>query len=187
MKIELSHKRLMLFIALSLSLHLVWLTGQTNYQIYMPAQQDSQIAVRLRQATPPKIHNRPPSPPEKMRDKQASLQRNIKQKPARQESTQNQLNSAQVLTMIRQKLTQHFVYPVMARRMGWQGRVLLGFQLDHGGSIQKVHIKKSSGYAILDNSAMVALNKIGKITLQASDILNGNWQLEIPIIYRLEG
>lgn len=101
--------------------------------------------------------------------------------------THNPLSTAQVLTKIKQKLTHEFVYPAVARRMGWQGRVLLGFQVDASGNIHQVHIKQSSGYALLDDSAVSALSRIGSITIQKVGSFIGALQLEIPVIYRLEG
>ena len=99
----------------------------------------------------------------------------------------NQLAQAKIMGHIRKKMVQNFIYPRLARRQGWQGQVLLGFQVNHAGSIQHIHVKQSSGYAILDNSAITALNKIGKVADNESGFTKQNWQFEIPIIYRLEG
>ena len=176
----------MVFIALSLFVHLVWFIGQQEYRVYIPEQAGSQFAVRLQQQKPLPQDNAAHLPDKTTKTKHTE-QKPDKQVSAEQASSEDRISSAKVMTEIRQKLTQHFVYPIMARRLGWQGQVLLGFQIDHGGSIQKVHIKQSSGYAILDDSAITALNKIGKIAVQAGGMLNGIWQLEIPIIYRLEG
>lgn len=99
----------------------------------------------------------------------------------------DQLTRARILGQIRQRLVQHFVYPSLARRQGWQGRVLLGFRLDGKGGIQHIHVKQSSGYAILDDSAITAMRKIGQVSRDGIGLLDQFGQLEIPIIYRLEG
>lgn len=188
MKIDTTHKRLLVFIALSLFLHLAWFSSQTDYQLYIPTQADNQIAVRVQQQSkrPPVPVTTEPRAKPVSQSKTATHAKSTAQA-ARQDSEQNQLSSAQVLTAVKQQLNQHFVYPLIARRMGWQGRVLLGFHIDASGSIHRVHIKQSSGYAILDSSAMAALNRIGTVTVKKIEGLIGTWQLEIPIIYRLEG
>lgn len=180
------HKRLLVFITLSLCLHGIWFISQKSYRVTFPQQADSLMAVRLSKR------------PALRQDKPATEVRQDSQRPTekghplsdmdtRDQEQQTQITSASVLSEIRQKLSHQFVYPVLARRMGWQGRVLLGFQLDASGAIHKVHIKQSSGHAILDNSAMATLNRIGSITVQKLGGFIGAWQLEIPVIYRLEG
>ncbi len=99
----------------------------------------------------------------------------------------NQLNRARIIGQIRQRLQQHFFYPRLARQRGWQGQVLLAFRLDGAGSIQHVHVKHSSGYAILDDSAIAAMQQVGQIHQDDIGLFERIGQLEIPIIYRLEG
>ncbi|MBF0448182.1 MAG: energy transducer TonB [Magnetococcales bacterium] len=45
-------------------------------------------------------------------------------------------------------------YPILARRRGWQGLVLLRVEVDATGAPLAVQIKQGSGYSILDDSAM---------------------------------
>ena len=45
-------------------------------------------------------------------------------------------------------------YPMAARRMGLQGRVVLNVEVLAGGVCGEIHIQKSSGYAMLDNAAL---------------------------------
>lgn len=182
---RLSHKRLLVFVTLSLFLHVIWFMGHHDYRVFIPEQSGS-LSIRLmeqKQALQTRHAPQAGQAPAPL----TGENRVVAQTTGRQTAGQHQSSSASVLTEIRQKLTQHFVYPVMARRMGWQGHVLLGFQIDGAGSIQRVHVKRSSGYAILDDSAMAALHKIGKIAIRTGLSLNGNRQLEIPVIYRLEG
>jgi len=182
----LSHKRLLVFITLSLFLHIIWLTGQSDYRIYIPEQPGSLMAIRLNEQQAPS--QKKPVAQNKQTGSSPAIQKQVSRQTAdRRSARQNQISNASVLTEIRQKLTRHFVYPVMARRMGWQGQVLLGFRVDDTGSIQHIHVKQSSGYAILDDSAIAALNKLGKVGINETGFLNRSWQLEIPVIYRLEG
>jgi periplasmic protein TonB len=45
-------------------------------------------------------------------------------------------------------------YPMVARRMGLQGRVVLNVEVLAGGMCGEINIQKSSGYAMLDNAAL---------------------------------
>lgn len=48
-------------------------------------------------------------------------------------------------------------YPRSARRRGWQGKVLLRVAVSNRGRVISVQIEQSSGYAILDRTAMRAV------------------------------
>lgn len=45
-------------------------------------------------------------------------------------------------------------YPRTARRRGWQGEVLLRVAVSANGQVLSVHLEKSSGYGILDDTAL---------------------------------
>lgn len=45
-------------------------------------------------------------------------------------------------------------YPQFAREQGWEGTVILRIRVNHGGSVDSVNTQKSSGFPILDESAM---------------------------------
>lgn len=188
MKQLLSHHRLAVFIAFSLLLHAAWLTGQARQQrLFVPQQSGRLMSVHLRQQQLPVVKQQPPAPAQVRQAQAVNNEQAVKHTATRQQTASRQASGASVLARLHKKLAQRFVYPLLARRMGWQGRVLLGFRVDGSGSIQHVRIKQSSGYAVLDDSAMAALLKIGKIAIQTGATLPGSRQLEIPIIYRLEG
>lgn len=48
-------------------------------------------------------------------------------------------------------------YPLLARRMGWQGRVMLDVEVRADGSPGEVILKESSGRSILDDAAIRAV------------------------------
>lgn len=50
-------------------------------------------------------------------------------------------------------------YPDIARRNGWQGMVILKALIDEGGRCSGVFVEKTSGYDILDRSAVRAVQK----------------------------
>ncbi|MFA4917311.1 MAG: TonB family protein [Syntrophales bacterium] len=51
------------------------------------------------------------------------------------------------------------VYPMIARRNGYEGMVLLSAEVLSDGRAGQVRLKKSSGYAVLDKSALQAVKK----------------------------
>ena len=186
MKIHAQH-RLPVFIALSLAIHLVWFVNQQSW-LLKPAQQDiSQMAIHIRESQPVAKQTVIPEPDIPVKKTQPDHSQFNKQQTKRHKSEFRQLAQAKILGHVRKKIVQHFTYPRLARRQGWQGQVLLGFQVDDSGSIRHVYVKQSSGHAILDDSAIAALNKVGKIVINESDFLKQTWQLEIPVTYRLEG
>lgn len=191
MKLPFSQSRLLVFIAISLLVHLAWFIGSQTYHVAVPdqqGQQGQQMAVRLSEETP-LAQNQPQTKPKTTKTVQAvKPEERIQQKQSALQKKQplNQLAYAQVLSHIKQQIANNFSYPYLARRQGWQGKVLLVFTVNNSGDIQDIRVKQSSGYALLDNSAIEALNKLGKITLQQEWQLSSNKQFELPVIYRLQ-
>lgn len=96
------------------------------------------------------------------------------------ETTVNNLRS-----LLHTELDKHFVYPPVARRNGWEGRVDIVVRLDHEGRLNALRIVHSSGYAILDQDALLTLQKIGTIP-QARTWLRGySYDTQLPVLYRL--
>jgi len=48
-------------------------------------------------------------------------------------------------------------YPMVARRMGWQGRVVLNVEVLANGSPGQIRLQQSSGHEVLDNAALQAV------------------------------
>jgi protein TonB len=97
---------------------------------------------------------------------------------AARRATQQRLTIA-----IQQALAKHFRYPLMARRHGWQGEVLLAFRIEADGRILDARIAHSSGYALLDDAALNALGKVHRLEHDTAQ----SYTLQLPVIYRLEG
>ena len=88
-------------------------------------------------------------------------------------------------SLLRTELDKHFVYPPVARRNSWQGRVDVVVRFDHEGRLHALRIVRSSGYAILDQDALLTLQKIGTIP-QARTWLRGySYDTQLPVLYRL--
>lgn len=101
---------------------------------------------------------------------------------SRAEREQEQRNF--LLGKVRSLLSQHFSYPLRARQRGWEGEVLLGFQVDENGKLNKVHLARSSGYSLLDKSALAALLRVKDISILETRP-HGPMELQLPVIYQL--
>ncbi|MCW8828622.1 MAG: energy transducer TonB [Gammaproteobacteria bacterium] len=84
---------------------------------------------------------------------------------------------------IQQALVHHFSYPLLARKRGWQGEVVLAFRLESDGRILDARIASSSGHGVLDRAALKSLTKVERLEHETAH----SFTLQIPVIYRLEG
>jgi TonB family protein len=78
-----------------------------------------------------------------------------------------------------------FQYPVVAVKRGWQGKVIVGLDINKAGFIHNVNVRQSSGYSVLDNNAIRTFENIGNIIPALSKGNTRNYQFSIPIIYQL--
>ncbi|MDH5181388.1 MAG: energy transducer TonB [Gammaproteobacteria bacterium] len=92
-------------------------------------------------------------------------------------------DASRVISALQRQLSKHFFYPNMARQRGWEGTVVLMVKILPDGKIQRISLEKSSGYSLLDNAAIIALQKVRQL-----DPAQGyEYTFTIPVIYRLEG
>jgi TonB family protein len=63
----------------------------------------------------------------------------------------------QNLGAIKARIRNIINYPAIARRMGWAGRGFITFLLNEEGKILNVKVAKSTGYPVLDKSAIKAV------------------------------
>lgn len=76
-------------------------------------------------------------------------------------------------------------YPFEARRKGYEGKVILKVEVLSNGNVGKIELKYSSGYKVLDNSAIETIKKWRFIPA----IKNGesiSYWVNIPIVFRLK-
>jgi len=80
---------------------------------------------------------------------------------------------------LRKLIEKHLTYPYLARRNGYEGTVVVSFILQDA-SIKNISIVKSSGYSILDKSAVDAIKKIEPLVNIRKDV-----KIVIPINFSL--
>lgn len=86
---------------------------------------------------------------------------------------------------LQNRLSSNFEYPWLARKRGWQGQVTLSLQVDNDGGLSNWQVSTTSGYAVLDRSALKAAKAIRHLP-EAEDLLEGQpLHLMIPVHYQL--
>jgi periplasmic protein TonB len=81
---------------------------------------------------------------------------------------------------IRDAIQHAIAYPATARRMGWEGKVVVAFQLLSDGSVRDVRVVQGSGHVALDRGAIDAVRN-------ASPFPRSSVEAEVitPVVYRL--
>ncbi len=93
---------------------------------------------------------------------------------------------ARIRGRLQTNLSRYFSYPALARRRGWQGYVRVEFTVEPDGRLTNLRVARSSGYAVLDSSALKALGRVESLE-GAPGWLNGRAiDIELPVIFRLE-
>jgi periplasmic protein TonB len=76
-------------------------------------------------------------------------------------------------------------YPMVARRMGLQGRVVLNVEVLASGVCGEINIQKSSGYAMLDNAALQTVKSWRFMPARQAGHAVNKWFM-IPIQFSLK-
>jgi len=81
---------------------------------------------------------------------------------------------------LREAIQRGIAYPATARKMGWEGKVVVAFRLLSDGSVRDVRVVRGSGHAALDRGAVAAVRN-------ASPFPRPPVEAEIitPVVYRL--
>jgi periplasmic protein TonB len=89
-------------------------------------------------------------------------------------------STAGEFTRIRDAIQRAIAYPATARRMGWEGKVVVAFQILPDGSVRDVRVVQGSGHAALDRGAIDAVRN-------ASPFSGSPVEAEVitPVVYRL--
>lgn len=83
-------------------------------------------------------------------------------------------------TYIRNIVQQKLNYPKIARKMGWEGKVIISFVVCTDGHAKDIRIKEGSGIEMLDKNAVVAIEQASPFPRPPVEA-----QLIIPINYSL--
>lgn len=76
-------------------------------------------------------------------------------------------------------LSREEFYPREAIARGLEGRVVLLLTLDEAGRVARIEVASSSGHALLDEAAVKAATRIGRVSAERRQVL-------LPVEFRLE-
>jgi protein TonB len=76
-------------------------------------------------------------------------------------------------------------YPIMARKRGHQGTLVLQVEVLSDGTVGRIKLKKSSGYLSLDNSTIEAVKKWKFIPGRRGNIPITMW-VNVPVRFELK-
>jgi protein TonB len=76
-------------------------------------------------------------------------------------------------------------YPRMARRLGQEGTVEVGFVILNDGRLQDVRVVRGSGYAPLDRAAVDSVHRLGRFRPIPPELQRESWALVVPMSYDL--
>lgn len=128
---------------------------------------------------PPEMTDDSPST-ELQADNVINRKNEVSKRGAGTDETHNQL-----LGELRTRLSRYLVYPPLARRRGWEGTVLLGMRVESDGHLHQLRIDRSSGYSVLDHSALNSLNRVGYLAEATAWLKGREMDMQLPVIYRL--
>jgi len=147
----------------------------------------------IKKASPPRLEKKPvqkmepdPLPPEKneiSEKKDITLPKEISSMPKSIPSAPGKTTLTKAVP--RYKKNRPPAYPRLARRRGYQGRVVLGVLVKEDGSAGTVRLEKSSGHTLLDEAAIEAVKKWLFSPGKEGDKVVEMW-VKIPVRFRLK-
>jgi protein TonB len=87
--------------------------------------------------------------------------------------------------LLEQALESNQQYPRLARQRGWQGVVKMRVQFLPGGQIGQVSIVRSSGFAMLDETA-IAMLRTAELPPIPDGLRRREFLLDVPVEFRLK-
>ena len=127
----------------------------------------------------------PPEPPEVVPQPEVTETPMLSQAPAvdifAEQEAAEAARYVQTVSHVRGQVLNKLRYPPMARRMGWYGKMVLGFILCDDGSVEDLEVLVSSGYKVLDRAALQAV--------AANTPFRGGYprtQVKLPINFQLD-
>ena len=174
-----SENTIIIFIAASLLLHATLFIQATQQDIILPSEIGNIMSITItknkiikkskyKQVTKPSenlIENKLAEikPTKKIPENQLAQTTSKTTTTSESLKPSNSSSKTKIISILRDKVQQHFYYPKLAQRRNWQGKVQLAFDVNTHGTIENITVKQTSGYDILDNAAMSALNKVSTI------------------------
>ncbi len=130
----------------------------------------------------PPVKEEKSNPTRALQEERAEGVHNQAQFPELPEKSYEEIYKEENLFAIREAILSYLKYPPIARRMGWEGVVWVRFTILPDGTLQDSRVEKSSGYKILDRSAIRAVELAHKHFPKPTQRVT----IVVPVVYRLE-
>lgn len=132
-------------------------------------------------------------PAAQRRDQQASVPhatpdttRNTAESPALAEHLPAEPDTRTWLrSRISDELGRYFTYPPLARQRGLSGTVVLSYRVEPDGRLEQMAVARSSGYALLDRSALTDLSRVPPLSDAIPRLRGTALEETLAVIYRL--
>ena len=102
--------------------------------------------------------------------------------------TQADLDAARSLykSLLEREIVKHKQYPRIAKMRGWQGEAVIEIQIDANGQPTSVKVQTSSGFEVLDNTAIDMVRKTVAATSLPSLLRGTTSTFLVPVSFRLQ-
>lgn len=83
-------------------------------------------------------------------------------------------------------MNRHKKYPRIAKSRGWQGKVIIQFNLDRNGNILSKTVVQSSGHSALDKAALKMAEKAAPFPKPPSVLQGDSFNIKVPVPFKLK-
>ncbi len=91
----------------------------------------------------------------------------------------------QYSSLLGRSIAKHKYYPKIARKRGWQGKVILDLRIDGSGNILSAKVQDSSGHAILDKEALKMAEKAAPFPKPPLALQSQIFNITVPVSFKL--
>jgi TonB family protein len=188
MKQTVSNKRLWCWFAISLAMHaaLLLVVALSDEKTTYTKWGSTELTVTLQQQSSKK--HKKQRPVKVLRGHSDTRIAKVVHDGTKQTSkTRQNLSSTRhnyLLGQLRTSLSRHLIYPALARKQGWQGIVTVALRIESDGLLKKIQIRQSSGYNVLDDSALNSLRKIKRLQTE-EQYADRPHRLTLRVVYQL--
>ncbi len=95
------------------------------------------------------------------------------------------VDESAIRQQIRARFDHDLVYPMLARKRGWEGNVDVMLRVSAGGHIEVLSVMRSSGFGVLDRYTRKALEHIRLDQRTLENLNGGHHDLRIEVKYQL--
>lgn len=91
------------------------------------------------------------------------------------------------LREVRRRIEKNKFYPREAREAGFEGTVLIAFEVLESGEVAEIRVVKSSGYTILDRAGVETIMRASPFPRLDRYTWRKRLRIEVPITFRMKG